>query len=51
MNRLLNTKEACEYMNICKNTLYELVKQGKIKCYKITPKLWRFKLEDLIPHM
>ena len=32
---LLTIKEACEYLNISRATLYKLIKEGKLKPVKI----------------
>lgn len=47
MKRLLTTKEASEVLGISVQTLYKLVDSGKIKCYKITPRIWRFNYDEI----
>ena len=43
---VLTTKQACEYLQITRLTLYKLIKEGKIKCNKLG-KDYRFIKSDL----
>ncbi len=43
---LLTTKEACEYLNISRATLYKLIREGKLKPLKIG-RSTRFDRRDL----
>ena len=43
---VLTTKQACEYLQITRLTLYKLIKEKKIKCNKLG-KDYRFLKSDL----
>jgi excisionase family DNA binding protein len=43
---ILTAKEACEYLQITKSTLYKLIKRKKIRCNKVG-KDYRFLRSDL----
>jgi excisionase family DNA binding protein len=43
---VLTTKQACEYLQITRLTLYKIIKEKKIKCNKIG-KDYRFLKPDL----
>ena len=43
---VLTTKQACEYLQITRLTLYKLIKEKKIKCNKLG-KDYRFIKSDL----
>ncbi|MFA9463933.1 MAG: substrate-binding domain-containing protein [Velocimicrobium sp.] len=45
-NRALTTQEVAYILNIAKNTVYELVKRGELKSYKVGRKL-RYSLTDV----
>lgn len=52
MDKYLNTREACEILGIKEfNTLYEYIKSGKLKAYKLggrnSKRHWRIKAIDL----
>ena len=53
MKKLLNTKEACEYLGILKlGTLYSYISSGQLKAHKLggngnSRRHWRIKVEDL----
>lgn len=40
-NKILNAAEAAEYLRINRVTLYELVQNGKIRCFRIG-RIYRF---------
>lgn len=44
-NQFLNAEEIARYLNVGKNTVYELVKTGKLSCYHVGRKM-RFTVED-----
>ena len=44
--RLLTVKEACEYLNISKATLYKLIKKGDLKPIKLS-NATRFDVNDI----
>ena len=44
-SQFLNAEEVARYLNLGKNTVYELAKSGKLACYHVGRKL-RFTLED-----
>jgi excisionase family DNA binding protein len=39
----LSVREAAEVMDVCRATVYKLIRENKLKCRKITPRL--FKIE------
>ena len=43
--QLLNAEEVARYLNVGKNTVYELAKSGKLACYRLGRKM-RFTVED-----
>ncbi len=43
---VLTAKEACQYMQITKSTLYKLIRKKKIRCNKVG-KDYRFLRSDL----
>ena len=47
MDKLLNEKEASEYLGISEDELKELVQQKRIPAYKIAGQFLRFDLKDL----
>ena len=44
--QVLTTKQACEYLQITKLTLYKLIKEKKVRCNKLG-KNYRFLKSDL----
>ena len=44
---LLTLKEVGEILSLSKDTVYNLLRAGKLKGYKLNPKAWRVKKEDL----
>jgi excisionase family DNA binding protein len=45
-SQVLTTKQACEYLQITKLTLYKLIKEKKVRCNKLG-KNYRFLKSDL----
>jgi excisionase family DNA binding protein len=49
--KYLNSKEACEYLGVNRYTLYEYIRQGKLKAHKLgggnSRRHWRFTVDDL----
>jgi excisionase family DNA binding protein len=46
--RLINLGQACKYLQISKPTMYNYLKQNKIKAFKPNGgRLWKFDLKDL----
>lgn len=35
MLKIYTVQEVCEYLQVSKNTVYELINQGKLKCKKV----------------
>lgn len=46
----LTARQVCQYLRICRKTLYRLVKRRRLIGYK-TPRGWRFKWEDVIAYV
>lgn len=47
MDKLYSAKELSEVTGMAKQTLYRLVREGKVKCYKIGARIL-FNLDDFI---
>jgi len=48
---LLKTKEVCELLKINKQTLFKLMKQGKIPYIKLSDKCIRFPKDEIIAYL
>jgi len=46
-NRLLNVREAAEFLGIAPGSLYHWVSQGRIPCVRFSARCLRFRLLDL----
>jgi len=46
MNPLLTAPEVCKTLGISRQTLYALIRQGKLKAYRVARK-WRFDERDV----
>ncbi len=46
-DRLLTTRETCAYLRVSTQTLYRLVRTGRLEPVRVSPKLYRFRLGDL----
>ncbi len=46
MPQLMTTKQVSDYLQMCKETVYELIKKGDLPAVKIG-KQWRFKAEEI----
>lgn len=44
--KLLNVKEAAEYLSVHPETLREWARQGELPCYKVKGR-WKFRLTDV----
>lgn len=44
--RLLTSKEACDYLQVSRSTLHKLLKTGKLKGVKVG-RQWRFSSDDV----
>ena len=45
--KLLKTAEACERLNISRRTLYEMIREDRIKAVKLGPRTIRFHPEEV----
>ena len=46
-DRLLSIDETCAYLNVSRATLYRLIRQGKIRTYRILTRSSRIRLTEL----
>ena len=50
MKKMLSLEQAAEYMNVHKDTVRKLFKNGELKAYKVA-KLWRTTEDDILMYI
>ena len=48
---VLTPKDIMEILSISKNTLYTMIQKNDIPAFKLGPRVWRFKKEDVIAYL
>lgn len=44
---ILTSRDVMKILSISKNTLYHMIKAGQIPAFRLGPRCWRFRREDI----
>lgn len=47
MEKLITTKQACETLSLCRNTLYALVAHGRLRAIRVSARKFVFRPSDI----
>lgn len=50
MNDILNLNETADYLRVSKQTVYNMIKDGRIKAYKVGRE-WKFLRSDIMAYL
>ena len=48
---ILTPKDIMEILSISKNTLYHMIQSNELPAFKLGPRAWRFRKEDIITYL
>lgn len=48
---ILTPKHVMEILSISKNTLYHLIQTNELPAFRLGPRAWRFRKEDIITYL
>lgn len=48
---ILTPKDVMKILSISKNTLYHMIQNNTLPAFRVGPRIWRFKKEDIIAYL